>query len=94
MAEEMDVILCEVAEEAQVNEELAETEHKLLDDIANANRQLKIIREKRKLTELRNNSNRIHLNIIKLSDTLCQREIMIQRESRELENVSIILLRF
>ena len=50
MAEEMDVILCEVAEEVQ------------------------------------------HLNIIKLHDTLHQREIMIQRErereSRELENVS------
>ena len=36
MAEEMDVILCEVAEEVQVNEQLAEMEHKLLDEIANA----------------------------------------------------------
>ena len=93
MAEEMDVILHEVAEEAQVNEELAETEHKLLDEIASADRQLKIIREKRKLTELRNNSKRICLNIVKLHDTLRQRE-MIQRESRELENVSTILLMF
>ena len=94
MAEEMDVVLREVAEEAQVNEELAEMEHKLLNEIASANRQLKIIREKRKLTELRNNSTRIRLNIVKLHDTLCQREIMIQRESRELENVSTILLMF
>ena len=47
MAEEMDVILCEVAEKVQVNEELAETEHKLLDEIASADCQLKIIREKR-----------------------------------------------
>ena len=38
MAEEMDVILCKVAEEVQVNEELAETEHKLLDEIASTNR--------------------------------------------------------
>ena len=94
MVEEIDVILHEVAEEAQVNEELAEMEHKLLDDIASADRQLKIIREKRKLTELRNNPKRIHLNIVKLHDTLRQREIMIQRESRELENVSTILLMF
>ena len=94
MAEEMDVILHEVAKEAEVNEELAETEHKLLDEIANADHQLKIIREKRKLTELRNNSKRICLNIIKLHDTLCQRGIMIQRKSRELENVSTILLIF
>ena len=79
-----------MAEEVQVNEELAEMEHKLLDDIASANCQLKIIKQKRKLTELRNNSKRIHLNIIKLHDTLCQREIMIQRESRELENASTI----
>ena len=90
MVEEMNIILCEVAEEVQVNEELAETEHKLLDDIASADHQLKIIRERRKLTELRNNSKRIHLNIIKLCDTLCQGEIMIQREIRELENVSTI----
>ena len=90
MAEEIDVILHEVAEEVQVNEELAETECKLLDDITSANCQLKIIREKRKLAELRKNSKRICLNIIKLCDTLCQREIMIQRESRELENVSTI----
>ena len=94
MAEEMDVILHEVAEEASVNEELAETECKLLDEITNANHQLKIIRQMGKLTELRNNSKRIYLNIIKLCDTLCQREIMIQRESRELENVSTILLMF
>ena len=94
MVEEMDVVLHQVAEEVQVNEELAETEHKLLDEIASADHQLKIIREKRKLTELRNNSKMIHLNIIKLRDTLCQREIMIQRESRELENVSTILLIF
>ena len=90
MAEEMDVILCEVAEEVQINEELAETECKLLDDIATADCQLKITRKKRKLTELRKNSKRIHLFIIKLHDTLCQRKIMIQRESRELENVSTI----
>ena len=90
MAEEMDVILCEVAEEVQVNEELAEMECKLLDEIASADHQLKIIREKRKLTELRKNSKRIHLNIIKLHDTLRQREIMAQREGRELENVSTI----
>ena len=31
MAEEMEVILCEVAEEVQVNEELAEMECKLLE---------------------------------------------------------------
>ena len=55
MAEEMDIILREVAEEVQVNEHLAETEHKLLKDIASADRQLKIIREKRKLNELRKN---------------------------------------
>ena len=90
----MDVILHEVAEEVQVNEELAEMERKLLDEIASGDHQLKIIREKRKLTELRNNSKRICLNIIKLHDTLCQREIMIQRESRELENVSTIFLIF
>ena len=94
MAEEMDIILHEVAEEAQLNEELVEMERKLLDEIANADHQLKIIREKRKLTELRDNSKRIHLNIIKLHDTLRQTEIMIQRESRELENVSTILLMF
>ena len=47
MAEEMDVILCEVTEEVQVNEELAEMEHKLLDEIASANRQLKIMREEK-----------------------------------------------
>ena len=94
MAEEMNIILHEVAEEAQLNEELAKTEHKLVDEIANANHQLKIIREKRKLTELRDNSKRICLNIIKLRDTLRQTEIMIQRERRELENVSTILLMF
>ena len=33
MAEEMDVILCEVAEEVEVNEELAEMECKLLDEL-------------------------------------------------------------
>ena len=94
MAEEMDVILRGVAEEVQVNEQLSEMECKLLDEIASANCQIKLIREKRKLTELRKNSKRIHLNIIKLHDTLCQREIMIQRESRELENVSTISLIF
>ena len=78
----------------EVSEELAETECKLLDEIASANHQLKIIREKRKLTELRNNSKKIHLNIVKLHDTLCQREVMIQRECGELENVSTILLMF
>ena len=41
MAEEMDIILHEVADEVQVNEQLAEMEHKLLDNIASANRQLK-----------------------------------------------------
>ena len=90
----MDVILHEVAEEVQVNEQLAETEHKLLDEIRSADHQLKILREKRKLTELRNNLKRICFNIIKLCDTLCQREIMIQRESRELEDASTILLIF
>ena len=55
MAEEMDIILCEVAEEVQVNEQLAEMECKILKDIANADQQLKIIREKRKLSELRKN---------------------------------------
>ena len=94
MAEEMDVILHEVAEEVQVNEELAGMECKLLDEIVSAHCQLKIIREKRKLNELRNNSKRLHLNIIKLCDTLCQREIMIQRESRQLQDVSTILLIF
>ena len=47
MAEEMDVVQCEVAEEVQVNEELAETECNLLDETASADHQLKIIREKR-----------------------------------------------
>ena len=72
MAEEMDIILCEVAEEVQVNEHLADTEHKLLKDIASADRQLKILREKRKLNELRKNSKRICLNIMKLRDRLHQ----------------------
>ena len=74
MVEDMDVVLCEVVEEVQINEELAEMECKLPDEIGSANCQLNIIREKRKLTELRNNSKRIHINIIKLHDTLCQRE--------------------
>ena len=73
MAEEMDIILHEVAEEVQVNEHLAETECKLLEDIASAKKQLKIIREKRKLSELRKNSKWIHLNIMKLHDRLCQK---------------------
>ena len=94
MAEEMDIILCEVDEEVQVNEQLAEMEHKLLKDIASADQQLKIIREKRKLNELRKNLKRIHLNIIKLHDTLHQKEVMIQRETTDLENVSTILLTF
>ena len=90
MAEEMDIILCEVAEEVQVNEHLAETERKLLEDISSANRQLKIIREKRKLNELRKNSKLIHLNIMKMHDRLCQKEVMLERETRDLENVSTI----
>ena len=94
MAEEMDIIIREVAEEVQVNEQLAEVEHKLLEDIASADRQLKIIQEKRKLNELRKNSKHIHLNIMKLCDTLCQKEAMLQRETRDLENVSTILLIF
>ena len=92
MAEEMDIILREVAEEVQVNEQLAEMEHKLLDDIASADRQLK--REKRKLNELRKNSKQIHLNIMKLCDRLRQKEVMLERETRDLENVSTILLIF
>ena len=44
MAEEMDIILHEVAKEAQLNEELVEMGCKLLGEIANADRQLKIIR--------------------------------------------------
>ena len=40
----IDVVLHEVAEEVQVNEELAETECKLLDEIASADHQLKVIR--------------------------------------------------
>ena len=44
---EMDVILHEVAEEVQVNEELAEMERKLLDEIASGNHQLKIMREEK-----------------------------------------------
>ena len=94
MAEEMDIVLCEVAEEVQVNEQLAEVERKLLEDIASANRQLKIIREKRKLNELRKNLKQIRLNIMKLRDTLHQREVMLQRETRDLENVSTMLLIF
>ena len=43
MAEEMDIVLHEVAEEVQVNEQLAEAEHKLFKDIASASRQLKVI---------------------------------------------------
>ena len=70
MAEEMDIIQCEVAEELQVNEHLAETEHKLLEYISSADRQLKIIREKRKLNELRKNSKWICLNIMKLCNRL------------------------
>ena len=89
MAEEMDIILREVAEEVQVNEQLAEMECKLLDDIASADRQLKIIREKRKLNELRKNSKWIRLNIMKLHDTLCQKEVMLQRETRDLENEKV-----
>ena len=94
MAEEMDIIQCEVAEELQVNEHLAETECKLLKDISSADRQLKIIREKRKLNELRKNSKQIHLNIVKLRDRLHQKEVMLERETRDLENVSMILLIF
>ena len=94
MAEEMDIVLCEVAEEVQVNEHLAETERKLLKDILSADRQLKTIREKRKLNELRKNSKQIRLNIMKLRDRLCQKEVMLERETRDLENVSTILLIF
>ena len=49
MAEEMDVILHEVAEEVQVNEELAGMECKLLDEIVSANCQLKIIKREEKI---------------------------------------------
>ena len=94
MAEEMGIVLCEVAQEVQVNEYLAETECKLLEDISSANRQLKIIREKRKLNELRKNSKWIRLNIMKLCDRLHQKEVMLERETRDLENVSTILLIF
>ena len=80
MEESMDIILREVAEEVQINEHLAETEHKLLEYISSADRQLKIIREKRKLNELRKNSKWICLNIMKLCNRLCQKEVMLERE--------------
>ena len=56
MEDEMDVVQQEVAEEAAINSQLAEQECVLLVKIADAEQRLNIIREKRKLEELKKSS--------------------------------------
>ena len=52
----MDVVQREVAAEAAINAQLAEQERVLLVKIADAEQRLNIIREKRKLEELKKSS--------------------------------------
>ena len=52
----MNAVQQEVAEEAAINAQLAEQECDLLVKIANAEQRMNIIREKRKLEQLRNSS--------------------------------------
>ena len=94
MAKEMDVVLCEVAEEAEVNQELAHTECRLIDELAHVDHELKIIREKRKLNELKKNSKRMCLNILRLHSTICQCKMMIQREKKAASRCKYSVINF
>ena len=87
MEEEINVIQHQVAEEEAITAQLQEEEHFLLDEIARADCRLHIILEKRKLEHLKNTTKRIRLNINTLWDTLCEKEITIERECRLLGHV-------
>ena len=84
MEDEMDAVQQEVAEEAAINAQLAEQEHVLLVKIADAERRLNIIREKRKLEELKKSSKCLRFNIDALQAPLQQKEISIDEENKHL----------
>ena len=59
----MNAVQQEVEQEAGINAQLAEQEHVLLAKIADAEQRLNIIREKRKLEELKKSSKCLRFNI-------------------------------
>ena len=92
MEDEMDAVQQEFAEEAAINAQLVEQERVLLVKIADAERRLNIIREKRKLEELKKSSRRLQFNINTLQVSLQQKEISIDEENKHLQHVCTILL--
>ena len=92
MEDGMNAVQQEVAEEAAINVQLAEQECVLLVKIADAEWRLNIIREKRKLEELKKSSLHLWFNINTLQDTLWQKEISIDEENKHLQHVCTICL--
>ena len=67
MEEEMDAVQQQVAGEAAINAQLAEQESVLLVKIADAEQRLNIIREKRKLEELKKKCLQFNINALQES---------------------------
>ena len=92
MEDEMDVVQQEFAEEAAINAQLAGQECVLLVKIPDAEQRLNIIREKRKLEELKKSSKCLQFTTNTMQESLRQKEISINEENKHFQHVCTILL--